>query len=57
MHINDVYLIRGILEDLTFTPKKDVARVEAARKACDEEIDSFEQMMEEMALEEEARNA
>jgi hypothetical protein len=33
MHINDVYAIRQILEDLHFTPKKDVSRVNAAIEA------------------------
>jgi coenzyme F420-reducing hydrogenase gamma subunit len=58
MHINDVYAIRQILKDLHFTPMKDVARVNAAIEACDEEIESFEAMIVEMAAaEEEKANA
>lgn len=58
MHINDVYAIRQILKDLTFTPLKDVRRVQAAIEACNEEIDSFEAMLIEMAAaEEEKKNA
>jgi hypothetical protein len=55
MHINDVYAIRQILKDLTFTPLKDVRRVQAAIEACDEEIHSFEDMLETMAAEDLAK--
>jgi Na+/phosphate symporter len=54
MHINDVYAIRQILEDLHFTPKKDVARVNAAIEACNEEIKEFEERLEQQALAQEA---
>jgi hypothetical protein len=55
MHINDVYALRSVLKCLKSGMPADPVLVNALLEAADEEVKEFEQRLELMALEEEAR--
>ena len=55
MHINDVYVLRDVLSCVRAGMRVDRTLVDALLEAATEEVEQFEQHLEELAEREEAR--
>lgn len=56
MHINDVYALRGVLRDVAAGRAVSSRMVEALLEAADDEVEQFEQYIEQRAADEELAN-
>jgi len=54
MHINDVYVLRDVLSAVKAGMRVEQRLVDALLEAATEEVEAFEQHLEELALREEA---
>ena len=54
MHINDVYVLRDVLSAVKAGMRVEQRMVDALLEAATEEVEQFEQHLEELALREEA---
>ena len=54
MHINDVYVLRDVLSAVKAGMRVEQRLVDALLEAATEEVEQFEQHLEELALREEA---
>lgn len=57
MHINDTYALRSVLRTVKAGMPVDPRLLDALIEAADEEVEQFEQMLEQGAAEWEARHA